>query len=181
MRGSCGIIGVIYYIIFLTEFPGVVELCLSDSSGCVACNGNYQIARFSSGSAADVHMYKKNHSQKRTTWTSFLFNMWEIPLENILDFSILSDMPVFFSGKFTSNNLKFTSKLKIIPPLVISWIFFIMVTSVTLPPYDIVSWGNFLYLIWFQGNAPILILCCNFAAVECKFSNYAWKLGYQLE
>ena len=56
MRGTCGIIGVIYYIIFLTEFPGVVELCLSDSSGCVACNGNYQIARFSSGSAADVHM-----------------------------------------------------------------------------------------------------------------------------
>ena len=171
MRGTCGIIGIIYYVIFFTEFPCAAELCLSDSSGCVACNGNYQIARFSSGSAADVHMYKKNHSQKRTTWTSFLFNMWEIPLENILDFSILSDMPVFFSGKFTSNNLKFTSKLKIIPPLVISWIFFIMVTSAILkaplPPYDIVWWENVLYLIWFQGNAPLLIPCYKFAAVEC--------------
>ena len=75
MRGTCGIIGVIYYVIFFTEFPGVVELCHNDSSECVACDGNYQITRFSSGSAADVHMYKKNHSQKRLTWTSFLFNM----------------------------------------------------------------------------------------------------------
>ena len=55
MRGAYGITGVIYYIILLAEFPGVVELCISDPD-CVECDGNYQITRLLSGSAADVDM-----------------------------------------------------------------------------------------------------------------------------
>ena len=58
MRGACSIIGVIYYIIFLAEFPRVVELCRN--TGCVPCDGNYQIAIFPSGSAADVDMHEKS-------------------------------------------------------------------------------------------------------------------------
>ena len=43
MTGAYGIIGVIYYIILLAEFPGVVELC--ESGKCAACDGNYEITR----------------------------------------------------------------------------------------------------------------------------------------
>ena len=47
MRGACDIIGVIYYIVLLVEFPGIVELCVSDPNKFLSCNYPFQWSSWS--------------------------------------------------------------------------------------------------------------------------------------